>query len=476
MSQLLKRKSTQYESLLQRMAKENPRLYDILKMMAADIKGIIDIVDPLEATVQRIQSGATAKPAGPSLFVYSLAANAVVFTWATEDSNVRFFELRKGTVWSTGEFVLRSSSLSAAVDPLPTGSTYYMLKTLSGTFTPCDDAEIAYLNVEVPELGQPSVSAQVIDNNVLLNWTVPSSSFAIDHYNLYRDSIKFAELSGNFTVRFEAASNTYEYGVEAVDVAGNVGPRGLVEATVRQPPDYVLEDSRSIDLSTVTATNALYENEYIIACVDVTETYQAHFTSESWADPEDQVTAGYERYIQENLLTGDIVDEHDYGSIIENTIVSVNYVKEIFSGTNDVTVTIQMDVSDDGIVWAGYTSGASQFFESFRYLRVKLVFTATDDDSMIRVSNVTVAVSIKREVDSGYALCDSGDSGGTTVNFNKAFKDVDSVTATCDDVEPIYVVVKFVDIPNPTSFALLAFDSSGQRVTKTVKWKARGIV
>jgi hypothetical protein len=264
--------------------------------------------------------------------------------------------------------------------------------------------------------------------------------------------------------------------VEAVDIAGNVGDQGSSEATVRQPPDYNLLDSRDVTW-TGTLTNCLVENGRLIACVDTTETYEAHFTSKSWSSPSDQVNAGYELYIQENLLSGSYEEQYDYGAVLSNTIVNYNFLKENFAGTGDVTVIIKTYYKVNvGDAWSGPITGTSAFISSFRYMKTVMEFSAAAADNMIAVSSFVIRLDVKREVDSGYVNALASDTGGTVVSFNKSFKDVDAITGTSDSGAPITVIFDFADVPNPTSFKVFCFDSSGNRVDQLVYWVARGIV
>jgi hypothetical protein len=103
--------------------------------------------------------------------------------------------------------------------------------------------------------------------------------------------------------------------------------------------------------------------------------------------------------------------------------------------------------------------------------------TGSLNHGLIRLTNFTISLNVKREVDSGDVNALSSDSGGTQVNFNKDFKDIDSITCTVDSVtEPFIVIYDFTDIPNPTGFKVYVFDTTGNRVSKLVSWKARGIV
>lgn len=462
----------QVKGLIETYRTKEPRLASILTFIAEDIHDTIRVVSPIQATVNELVPSGDYNPEEVTGVVYEIFPRNVQITWNAV-GGASFYELRAGTVWETATFVIKTPSLSAALYPLVVGTHPYILKAISssGKESPVGTS----FSVVVDPIGTPTVTTLAIDNNVLIYWTIPASDFEIDHYNVYRNTVKFAEVKGNFLSRFETSSGSYTYGVEAVDIAGNVSELGISTVTVQQPPDYVLQDEYVTDFTPGTKINCLIQGGKLIACVDLTETYQAHFTSQSWTAPQDQIDP-YERYIQENLLSGSYEEKKDYGTIITNIIVNIAYTRETYTGTSDVSCSVQMCVSDDDITYSSWSDGTSQFFESFRYIKFKLNFSAANADSMSAFSDVRLTLNVKREMDSGTVEASASDGGGTSVLFNKTFKDVDSVTAETDDVQPLDVVVDFLDIPNPTSFYVLVFDGKGQRVDATVYWKARGIV
>jgi hypothetical protein len=95
--------------------------------------------------------------------------------------------------------------------------------------------------------------------------------------------------------------------------------------------------------------------------------------------------------------------------------------------------------------------------------------------SITELLSLQIRLDVKQIMDSGEIAAVSSDSGGTTVTFNKDFKDIDSIVATVKQTVRREVVVDFVDTPNPTTFKVLVFDSTGARVSDTVYWVARGI-
>lgn len=113
---------------------------------------------------------------------------------------------------------------------------------------------------------------------------------------------------------------------------------------------------------------------------------------------------------------------------------------------------------------------------SFLKYTPKFVPVVIDKLSLIEFFNLRIRLDVKKAVDSGVIEAVSTDVGGTLVNFNRAFKDIDSIVTTVRETTQFTTTVDFVDAPNPTSFTVFAYDTSGARVTKTVYWVARGII
>ncbi|NDC36312.1 MAG: hypothetical protein EBZ51_13295 [Synechococcaceae bacterium WB9_2_112] len=82
---------------------------------------------------------------------------------------------------------------------------------------------------------------------------------------------------------------------------------------------------------------------------------------------------------------------------------------------------------------------------------------------------------MKIKNDMGNGTANAADTGGTTVNFNVPFVDIESIGVTPSGTTPRIAIYDFVDAPNPTSFKVLLFDTSGNRVSGPFSWQARGI-
>jgi hypothetical protein len=78
------------------------------------------------------------------------------------------------------------------------------------------------------------------------------------------------------------------------------------------------------------------------------------------------------------------------------------------------------------------------------------------------------------DTSAGNATCSATDVGGTTVNFNIPFVDVVSIEVTPKGTSPVIAMYDFTDVPNPTSFKILLFSTSGTRVSGDVSWSVKG--
>ena len=99
--------------------------------------------------------------------------------------------------------------------------------------------------------------------------------------------------------------------------------------------------------------------------------------------------------------------------------------------------------------------------------------TATDGNYLITstTTNTFTVTSATSTTTSGNVNLDTG---GTPFYFNVPFVDIESITVTPSGTTARIAIYDFVDTPNPTSFKVLLFDTSGNRVTGGFSWQARG--
>ncbi len=345
---------------------------------------------------------------------------------------------------------------------------------------------VVVLSLALPVVS--SLSAQVIDNNVLMAWTstpgtLPILSFELRRGSTWAGAVLIGKKDGGFTVVFETpqAVTAYTYWLAGIDTAGNYGTPVSVTVTVTQPPDYVLAVNWVSTFSGV-KSNARLEGGALTLPINLTETWAQHFTARAWASPAAQISAGYPIYIQPGATPGYYEESFDYGTTLAAMKISVAYLLSTVAGTLTAAVTITVALD------AGYTVGvqtfnaALAFAVNFRYVRVRVTVTATNDSGIGRLSNLLVTLDAKLKTQSGAVSANAADSGGTTVYLTddrtitgiKNFVDVEAITLTALSTTAKYVVYDFTDTPNPLSFKILMFDSAGARATGTVSYTVRG--
>lgn len=349
---------------------EYPRLYQALMTLQDRIFETERELFPLVREAQESTATAAAVTA-PATFTFVFTTLTVRLTWS-EVIGASQYEVRRGANWDTAAFQFRSNSLQADIDPLLVGTYTYLIKSINGVGD--YSAEATQCVVAVPDIGIVNINKSVIDNNILLSWNAPSSTFAILHYEIYKDGVAVGTILGTFFVRFEAVGGTYEYKVIALDIASNRSPDALISVTVTSPPDYVLQDQRTTSFDGTKVNTRKEEPASLVATVN-TETWQEHFLTRVWSDPDDQVNAGYPIYIQPTADTGSYQETIDYGAILANVIVTYTFLLEVI--VDGVTIIISTEASDDGISWTLPQLGSSVFVSSMRYLRLTLTFTPT---------------------------------------------------------------------------------------------------
>jgi hypothetical protein len=462
---------------------KEPRLYAALDLLNRQVR---DNNSTLEETIRTVIGDVlageevTSASLLPPSIAYSFTTRTVRFTW-TEVVDAAQYEVRLGSSWDTASFKFRTINLSADIDALVYGTYNYLIKSInaSGEYSAISNS----ISVTIPAILPVAISTTVIDNTVLLYWTSPVSVFAIDYYQVFKDGVSLGITRSTFQAIFETAAGTYTYKILAYDIAGNVSANAEIDQLVNQPPDFVLQDSFTSTLNG-TLTNMVLENQLtpnkIVGPFDLTRSWAQHFTDNGWTTIQNQIDAGFAYYGQPTKTggapDGSYQETIDFGVLFSATIATLTFNQNIVDAGHDVAVTIKMAWSADNITYTAFTTGASQFMTSMRYLKVKLEFVTADNRGLIEVWNLQVNIQVKREDDGAEVDAVSTDVSGTSVVFTKAFKDIDKITATAKAVTPLTVVVDFVDVPNPTGFSVYVFNAAGVRVSNRVEWHARGIV
>jgi hypothetical protein len=110
---------------------------------------------------------------------------------------------------------------------------------------------------------------------------------------------------------------------------------------------------------------------------------------------------------------------------------------------------------------------------AFQRVRYKTSATSVAG-SLTKITNLNLKIDVKIKNDTGTGTANASDSGGTTVNFNVTFVDVQGIAVTPNTTSAVIAVVDFQDVPNPTSFKVLLYNTSGVRVSGNFTWQCRG--
>ena len=437
---------------------------------ALDTSGIYS-ANPVSQT---ITISAASAPTVTGTFVgpnYVMSWASVAGTLATQN-----YEIRYGASWAAGTVVgnIQTTTYTLRVDWSGTRTYWIAAKDAVGNYgAPGNVAAI----VAVPS-APSSIIPQVIDNNVLLQWSESSATLPIDHYEIRKGSTwasatVIGPVSARFTTVFESASATYTYWVAGYDTAGNEGTPASVSAQVNQPPDYQLQADYNSPLNG-TLNNAFKEDGTVVLPFDTTETWASHFTSRSWTTIQNQISAGFPYYIEPSSTAGYYEEIIDYGSVFAASKITATLSSTVISGTPAVTCTISVrKLSTDP--WTDYPGLSSVFTTDFRYAKIKYAIASSGGDDILQITGLNVRCDVKLRNDAGMLTANSADSGGTTAYFTIPFVDVQSITVTPKGTSACYAIYDFVDAPNPTSFKVLVFNNSGTRITADVSWSAKGV-
>lgn len=463
-------------TLLQQARRENAATADTLKIIVDEIRRIGNIVDP--PPVVNTKPHAPIETVTPDVILasYRFTPYNLILEWMPPDSDTFYYEIRKGTVWATAPRVTVTNNFLALLDPIAVGTHTYLIKAINneGVFS----ANAYVLTVICPPISVFSLTNTTISNTVMLFWTVPTSTFAIDYYLVDREDVNIGNIRGTFTSYVDTVGGLITYSVTPVDIYGNRGPKISTDIPVPTPDDFDLQGTINAKWTGTFVNSAallINASKVLFAPVDLTKTWQAHFTSRGWNSPQDQINAGFPIYLQPVPVNASYKEVFDFGVVFPSTIVNITWNYYLIVGNTTIGVTSR--VSADGTNWSAPFNGQTVFATNVRYIEVTLNFTSLDEKSFVAISELKVSLAVKQEIDSGTVFALATDVNGTVITFNKSFKDVNSITVATKSLEqPFTVIHDFNDIPNPVNFTVYVYDSTGNRVSERVDWKVRGII
>lgn len=350
--------------------------------------------------------------------VSTFVGEQIRLSWTAVDNNptrldVSYYQIRRGSVFASADIIaeIKSTVYALKVNWLGTQRFWVAAFDVMGN----QGAE-SFVDVVITKPSAPSISQQVIDNNVLLRWTDATQSLPIVYYEVkrgatYAGATSVGTKQGLFTTVFETVSGTFTYWIAGVDSAGNVGTEASVSALVNQPPDYVLRADVNSTFSG-TKTNAISNAGGLLATVDTTETWETHFTSRSWSTPQDQINAGYSIYVLPSPSTGSYVEEYDYGTVLAASKITTTLTRQAITGT--ITITPKISVKETaGGSWTDYANTESVYATAFRYVKVTYDFASSGNDDLLQISALNIRLDTKIKNDMGNGTAFANTTGAT---------------------------------------------------------------
>jgi hypothetical protein len=383
-------------------------------------------------------------------------------TTSNTNSTVTFnWDAAVGSFFNIKEYVVTVSRPEVADEIITTASTTFTTRadwlgnaTLSIVSKDVSNGLSNPAILTVPKYAPAplvSLSTEVVDNNVLLRWVTPNTtSLPISHVDIRRGATwetadkSIGTKNGSFTTVFELSGGRYTYWIATVDTDNRYSEPIAVSVTVAQPPDFVFNaEYTSAFTGTKVNTTEVVNTSGLLMLVDTTETWSEHFTSNSWASPQAQITAGYSYYALPAGGTASYQEVFDYGQTLASSSITISRLGNIVSGYP--TVYSEIETSLDGSAWTSPQAVDALFAFNFRYIRVTVKAVANSDQDLFTLTHLVVRLDNKQLADSGSVDALSTDTNGTIVNFNKEVIDVQSITLTPAGTTPISAVYDFKD-------------------------------
>jgi hypothetical protein len=414
--------------------------------------------------------GKTTPPPNVTGLVADVRAEGVYLRW----DPVTVLDFKEYFVYGTPDSFQRYQRFNELfLGPLSAGAKTYHVYAVDAIGLNSNAPATVSFTIAPP--GAPSISTQVIDNFVTLQFVSVQGSHFIKEYEVRRGPTTDDELvqvvQGTFATVLEPTAGSYTYWVTAIDVAGNRGAGTPATGVVTQPPDFVLLQTWDSTLGGSRVNALVEEAGRLLLPVNTTRTWEDHFVSRGWASPQDQIDAGLPWFMQPTEASAQYVEVLDYGATIRNIRVTITPDRQTISGA--VSMQPRLEVSTNGTDYTVLANAWQAVASEMRYLRVTVDFTAADETSLASF-DMTVRLDVQLKDDAGMGTASAADASGTQVNFNLQFIDVTSITVTPGGGSARFAVYDFVDAAYPTSFRVMLFDKAGTRVSGPFSWAVRG--
>ncbi len=346
-----------------------------------------------------------------------------------------------------------------------------------------------------PTFDPRGVSAEVLDNTVLLRWQpATQGSYPVDHYEVRRSdpsSVPFeaaasvGRVGGTFSAVYEQQAGGRKYWVQAVDAAGMSSDPFSVYATVMANDFFQLYDQRvsafggAVDHARVGNTGTL------AAPVELTTSYSTAFgaSGDNWLEAV-ALDAGDAWYAQPGAATGSYEEIVTY---LPDSGPTLNFqiimdVTRRSSGTVTIVPNIQVRaLSTDGWTNLGDFYDVQPSIE-YRQVKYRLSFTGVGG-GVCEVTRLAMRLQSKKLTRTGAAAVSGSDVAGTivyltdsgTISGNHWFKALTTIQLTPVGTTRLTAVWDVGPDPGPDHFHIYLFDAVGARAGGEVSWSVSGV-
>lgn len=313
-----------------------------------------------------------------------------------------------------------------------------------------------------------SYKIQVIDNNVLLYWAMPEkTTLPISHVVLRKTkqlpgisnyTWETAELvgdkSGTFTSFSELSKGDYLYWIKVVDTDGVESSEVYKSVSVSQPTDFIF-NALFPSVFEGTKVNSIKDtiSSNLVLPINQSETWQEHFILQGWDTPEDQINAGYPKYIQPGEITGSYTEIFDYETVLASSQITVETTAQTLVGS--VIVNYFVSHSLDNITYSSPDKSSYSLGVNFRYIKVQLEVIAVTPGSIYELTSLNIRLDSKKIVDNGKILALSTDTSGTIINFSKPFIDITNILVSASGTSARTANYSFGDYITEATFTVL---------------------
>jgi sulfur carrier protein ThiS len=371
----------------------------------------------------------------------ALTSATVTLSWndvTNSEFDIAYYELTYNSVTKT----VKANTITIPADWV--GDRIFTVKTVDivGKKSSGYSEAIAKFAPNPPS----ELKTQVIDNTVMLYWTLPArTSLPIDHVLIKKGlswdtATVIGDKKGAFTTINETQAGEYTYWLSAVDTEGIASTPVSISTLVNDPPDFVF-NGQFISNFSGTKSSATFDGSVLALPINTTETFAQHFTSRGWNTPQDQITAGYPIFIQPTTTSGYYEDTFDFGAVLGSSRVVLNWKGRVVAGTPNIIPRISLSVNNSTFI--DYDGAADIFATNFRYVKVRVTVTASTDKDLYEISELSVRSDAKLKNDAGNIYGNSTDISGTIVNFDKEFIDVQSITVSPSSTTPVIPVYDY---------------------------------